>query len=87
MKLPVKALTIAAAIVNALWFLFIALMNVLLPPYGGKFLVIMTALYIGYDPMTGPISIIIGTLYALLGGAITGALLAWLYNALQPRQT
>lgn len=80
MKLSVKALTIAMALAGAFGFLFVALMNVLLPPYGGRFLVILTSLYIGYDPMTGPISIIIGTLYALLSGAITGALLAWLYN-------
>jgi hypothetical protein len=80
MKLSVKALAIAMALVSALCFLFIALMNVLLPPYGGRLLVILTSLYIGYDPMTGPISIIIGALYALLGGAITGALIAWLYN-------
>ena len=82
MKLSIQALTIAMALLSALGFLFVALMNVLLPPYGGRFLVILTSLYIGYDPMTGPVSIIIGTLYALLGGAVTGALLAWLYNQL-----
>jgi hypothetical protein len=80
MKLSVKALTIAAALVNAISFLFVSLMNLILPPYGGAFLVLMTSLYFGYDPTTGPISIVIGTLYALLSGAVTGALLAWLYN-------
>jgi hypothetical protein len=85
MKLSVKALTIAAALVNALSFLFVSLMNLILPPYGGAFLAMMTSLYIGYDPTTGPISIVIGTLYALLSGAVTGALLAWLYNRIDER--
>jgi hypothetical protein len=80
MKLSVKAFTIAAALVNAICFLFIALMNIILPPYGGAYLALITSLYIGYDATTGPIGIIIGTLYALLSGALTGALFAWLYN-------
>ena len=80
MKLSVKALMIAAALVNGLCFFFVSLMNLILPPYGGRFLAMMTSLYIGYDPTTGPISIVLGTVYALLSGAITGALLAWLYN-------
>jgi hypothetical protein len=82
MKLSVKGLTIAAALVNAICFLFVSLMNVILPPYGGAFLVLLTSLYLGYDPMTGPIGIVIGTLYALLSGAAIGALLAWFYNRL-----
>lgn len=85
MKLSVKALTIALALVDALSFLFVSLMNLILPPYGGAFLALMTSLYIGYDPTTGPIGIVIGCLYALLSGAVTGALLAWLYNRMGER--
>ena len=80
MKLSVKGLMIAAALVNAISFLFVSLMNLILPPYGGAFLAMMTSLYLGYDPTTGPIGIIVGTVYALLSGAVTGGLLAWLYN-------
>lgn len=84
MKLSVKALTIAVALVNALSFLLISLMNLVLPPYGGAFLAMMNSLYIGYDATAGPISIVIGVLYALLSGALTGALLASLYNRCAP---
>jgi hypothetical protein len=43
-------------------------------------LAILTSLYPGYDPVENPLSIVIGALYALIAGAIKGALLAWLYN-------
>jgi len=55
-------------------------MNLIFPPYGGKYLDLVTLFYIGYHPETGPISIIIGLLYALLAGAVEGALFGWLYN-------
>jgi hypothetical protein len=79
-KLSVKGLLVAAALVKAIFFLFVSLLNLIFPPYGGQYLAVMTFLYPGYDPLTGPISVIVGTLYALLSGAIAGALLAWLYN-------
>ena len=80
MKLSLKALIVAAAVVKALSFLFVSLMNLIFPPYGGAFLAMMTSLYLGYDPTTGPISILVGTLYALLGGAVAGAIFGWIYN-------
>ena len=80
MKLSIVALAIAAAILNALSFLFVSLMNLILPGYGGRYLAMMISLYPGYDPTTAPISLVLGVLYALLGGAAWGALLAWLYN-------
>ncbi len=80
MKLSIVALAVAAAILNALRFLFVSLVNLILPGYGGRYLAIMTSLYPGYDPTAAPIAVVLGTLYALLGGAASGALLAWLYN-------
>ena len=57
MKLSVKSLVIAAALLKALCFLFVSLLNLILPPYGGAFLALLTSLYLGYDPMAGPISV------------------------------
>ncbi|HEY7164311.1 MAG TPA: hypothetical protein VIB79_07095 [Candidatus Binatia bacterium] len=51
-----------------------------MPPYGGRYLEILTYLYIGYHPETGPISILVGLIYALLAGAVEGGLFGWLYN-------
>lgn len=81
MRLSLRSLIIAGALFNAICFLFVALMNLLLPPYGGKYLEMVTTFYIGYHPETGPISIVLGTLYALIAGALEGALFGLLYNA------
>ena len=81
MRLSLRSLIIAVALFNAICFLFVALMNLLLPPYGGKYLEMVTTFYIGYHPETGPISIVLGTLYALIAGALEGWLFGLLYNA------
>jgi hypothetical protein len=71
---------IAAALLKAIGFLFVALMNLILPPYGGRFLALLNSLYLGYDPSAGPISLFVGTFYSLIVGGIAGALFGWLYN-------
>lgn len=80
MRLSIKGLTIAVALLEVISFLFVALLNVIFRPYGGAHLAILTSLYPGYDPVAGAFSIIVGLLYALVAGAAAGALLAWLYN-------
>jgi hypothetical protein len=49
------------------------------PTYGVAFLELMDGLYPGYAP-GGFGSVIMGSLYALVDGAIGGAVFAWLYN-------
>ena len=85
MKLSVKSLVIAAALLKALCFLFVSLLNLILPPYGGAFLALLTSLYVGYDPMARPIGVIVGTLYSLIAGAVAGGLFGWLYNSFVER--
>ena len=82
MKLSVKSLVIAAALLKALCFLFVSLLNLILPPYGGALLGLLSSLYLGYDPTAGPISLLVGTLYSLIAGAVAGGLFGWLYNSL-----
>jgi len=84
-KLSVKSLVIAAALLKALCFFFVSLLNLILPPYGGAFLALLTSLYVGYDPMAGLISVLVGTLYSLIAGAVAGALFGWLYNSFVER--
>ena len=81
MKLSVKSLVIAAALVKAIGFLFVALLNLILPPYGGAFLALLSSLYLGYDASAGPISVLVGSIYSLIAGAVAGALFGWLYNS------
>jgi hypothetical protein len=83
-KLSLKAVIVAAALLKGLSFLFVALMNLVLPPYGGAFLALLISLYPGYDPMTGPISILLGLLYAVIAGAGAGAVFGWIYNIFAP---
>jgi F0F1-type ATP synthase assembly protein I len=80
MKLSLKSMVIAGALFKPICFLFISLLNVVLRPYGGAYLAMLMSLYPGYDPISGPVGIIVGTLYSLIAGALAGLLFGWLYN-------
>jgi hypothetical protein len=80
MKLSLKAMIIAGAVFKAGGFLFVSLMNLVLRPYGGAYLALLTSLYPGYDPVSGPIGIVVGTLYSLIAGALAGLLFGCVYN-------
>ena len=82
MKLSLKAVMVAAALLKALSFLLVALLNLTLRPYGGAYLALLTSLYPGYDPLNIPAGLIIGPLYSLLAGALAGAVFGWIYNLL-----
>ena len=82
MKLQLKAVAIAAAILWGGAILMVSLGNMLWPPYGGAFLQMVASVYPGYDPASGGASIIIGTLWGLVDGAIAGLIFGWLYNKL-----
>ena len=81
MKLSITALTYAAAILWGLCFLLVGMANLLWPPYGGAFLELMSSVYPGYRAAASLGNVIVGTLYAVVDGAIGGALFAWVYNA------
>jgi len=80
MKLSLKAMIIAGALFKAVSFLIVSLLNLVLRPYGGAYLALLTSLYPGYDPLTGPVALIVGTFYSLLVGALAGLLFGCLYN-------
>lgn len=80
MKLSLKGLTLTAGIFWALTVFFVGFLNFLWPSYGKAFLDVVSSVYPGYK-VTGTFgSVIVGTLYALLDGAIAGAVFSWLYN-------
>jgi hypothetical protein len=80
MKLSLKSMVIAGALFKAIAFLLVTLLNLVLRPYGGAYLAMLISLYPGYDPLSGPIGIVIGTFYSLLVGALAGLLFGSLYN-------
>jgi len=81
MKLSVRALAISLSLLWGLAFLFVAFANYIWPSYGRAFLDLVSSIYPGYKPVGTLGSVIVGTLYALLDGVVTGAILAWLYNS------
>ena len=80
MTLSVQALTYTSAILWGLCVLLVGLANLIWPPYGGAFLELMRSVYPGYKAAAGFGNVIVGTLYAILDGAVGGAVFAWLYN-------
>ena len=80
MKLSIWALTITAAIIWGGAVLLVGLGNLIRPSYGGAFLEIVASIYPGYHVTRTIGSVIVGTLYGALDGAIGGLIFAWLYN-------
>ncbi|TAK07811.1 hypothetical protein EPO44_03545 [bacterium] len=80
MKLSTKSLTITMALFWGGTVFFVALLNFLSPPYGKAFLDLVSSVYPGYKVVGSFGSVIVGTLYALVDGAVGGVLLAWMYN-------
>ena len=80
MKLDIKALAIAGAVLWGGMFLLVAVLNLAFSSYGVGALELAASIYPGYGGPGGFASVIIVTLYAVLDGAIAGAILAWLYN-------
>lgn len=80
MKLNVAALSIAGSILWGASVFLVTLANLAVPDYGVAFLNLVAALYPGYHVGAGFGALLIGTAYALVDGAIGGALLGWLYN-------
>lgn len=82
MKLNVRALAATAAILWGGCFFLVGLADLVWPPYGEAWLQLGQSIYPGYGGPGGFGSVIVVTLYALLDGAVAGALFAWLYNKL-----
>ncbi len=80
MRLNVLALACAAGLVWGGGVLIVAVAHAVWPDYGGAFLEVIASIYPGYQITPGLGSIVSGTLYALVDGAVCGALLALLYN-------
>ncbi len=78
--LSVKRLACASATIWGGCMLIMGLANCVWPSYGVSFLETADSIYPGYTSMTGFGSVIVGTIYAGLDGAIAGAIFAWVYN-------
>ncbi len=80
MRLNVMALTFTAGILWALAVLLVGVANLIWPQYGSAFLQMLASIYPGYQATSSFGAVIVGTLYALVDGAICGLVFGWLYN-------
>ena len=80
MKLNLKALVLTAGVVWAGSVLIVGVTNLIWPGYGATFLQLVASIYPGYDATRSVGAVIVGTLYALVDGAIFGLVVGWLYN-------
>ena len=82
MRFNVIALSATVALFWGAAILVVASANLIWPTYGRAFLELAASIYPGYHPSPAIGSIITGSLYRLVDGAIAGAVFGWLYNLL-----
>jgi len=80
MQLNPKALACASGLCWGGAILLTGMAHEIWPTYGGSFLDLAASIYPGFH-VGGFGQVIVGTLYGVLDGAVCGALLAWIYNA------
>ena len=80
MKINVKALAVASAILWGLAMLGMGVANLIWSGYGQQFLQTMASVYFGYHATRSIAEVIVGTLYGTVDGLVGGAVFAWLYN-------
>ena len=85
MKINVTALALTAGLFWGASLLVVGSANLMWPGYGRAFLDLAASLYPGYHPGRAFGSVITGTLYSMVDGAIAGAVFGWLYNLLSRR--
>ncbi|MFB6346034.1 MAG: hypothetical protein ABEK50_09715 [bacterium] len=81
MKLSVKGLAGAAAVLWGGAYLFVGLINLKVPGYGDAFLELYHSIYPGLSSTRTIGTVLLGTLFGVIDGAVDGAIFAWLYNA------
>ncbi len=84
MKLSIKGLAVASAIVWGLAVFLVGVANLIWSGYGQDFLRMVASVYPGYHATATFAQVIVGTLYAVVDGLVCGAVFAWLYNRVVP---
>ena len=77
-RLNVKALAIAGGVLWGIYMLCIGWSSWLVG-WGSAFVAAMSSVYIGFRPTL--LGGIIGAVWGFLDGAVAGAIIAWVYNA------
>ena len=81
-KVSLKAITLSSAILWGFAMLFVGLIHMAAPSYGGDFLRIMSSVYPGADTAPTLARVLLGTLYGFVDGGVAGCLFGLLYSAI-----
>jgi hypothetical protein len=81
MRLSAKGLAIAAGLLWGAAILCVGIIHMADPNYGVNFLQMTSSVYPGFHSAGTIGRLAIGTVEGIVDGAITGLVLAWLYNA------
>lgn len=84
MKLNIKALALACAILWGVAVLLMGVANLIWGGYGQRFLEGLASIYPGYHATHGFVEVVVVTLYAAVDGLIGGTVFGCLYNWLCP---
>ena len=87
MRLSMKAMAIALGLLWGAAILLVGVINLLIPNYGTNFLQMTSSVYPWFHDSRTAASVAIGTVDGLIDGAITGLILAWLYNCFTRKQS
>ena len=87
MRVSVRGLTLALALLWGGCVLLVGVINLAVPAYGLNFLQLMSSIYPGFHASRGFADVIVGTVYAIVDGAIGGLVFGWLYNLFVEHQT
>lgn len=80
MKLSLKGLTVAVALLCGGCIFVVGVINLASPSYGTEFLKVVSSVYPGFKASGTFVDVLVGTCYGIVDGAIGGFLLAWLFN-------
>lgn len=85
MRLSLRGLAFAGAILWGGAILFVGIINLMDPAYGLSFLHGLSSVYPGYHAARTVPSVILGTVEGLIDGGVAGFIVAWLYNSFAVR--
>jgi hypothetical protein len=85
MKINPAAMAIASGLLWGGAVLTVGLLNIAKPSYGKRFLRVIDSVYPGYHATADARNVAIGTCYALIDGAVGGAVFASVYNQIESR--
>ena len=79
-RLITLAFGVAVGVFWAACIFTVGLINLIVPSFGLTFLWFVSSISPGFNADATLLSVLIGTVYALLEGLIAGSFIAWVYN-------